>query len=213
MWFGATPRALELVAELRRRDLDSEGDNERSFFERQPPPRLKARAQLSRRKEQSEPRNHEGVLPVRSSNGAPGIFANKRDRCEDNGAAAVGGAHAWRRRRVVMRTPRGRGIVTPDLAQQAGVLPNRQRQHDRKESCSKHVMLATQKSKSCASRKRWDLRNPDLFKVSPPPTRRACGISPVGAENPASLAGRVQRSAARVIAFLVAPKLLKQARV
>ena len=157
VWCEAPPRALELVAELRRKDLDSEGDNERSFFERQPPPRLKARAQLSRRKEQSEPRNHEGVLPVRSSNGAPRIFANKRDRCEDEGAAAVVGAHAWRRRRVVMRTARGRGVVTPDLAQQAGVLPNRQRQHDRKESGSKHVILATPKGKTCASQKGGDL--------------------------------------------------------
>ena len=53
-----------------------------------------------------------------------------------------------------MRAPRGRRVGTPDLAQQAGVLPNCQRQHDRKESCSKHVMLATQKGKSCASQKR-----------------------------------------------------------
>ena len=53
-----------------------------------------------------------------------------------------------------MRAPRGRGVVTPDLAQQAGVLPNCQRQHDRKESCSKHGMLAIHKGKSCASQKR-----------------------------------------------------------
>ena len=83
---------------LRRRDLDSEGDNERSFFERQPPTRLKARAQVSRRRGQSEPRNHEGVLRVRSSSGAPRVFANKRDRPEDDASAAVFGAHAWGRR-------------------------------------------------------------------------------------------------------------------
>lgn len=54
-----------------------------------------------------------------------------------------------------MRASSGRGVVTPDLAQQAGVLPYRQRQHDRKEGCSKHVMLAIHKGKSCASQKGW----------------------------------------------------------
>ena len=37
---------------LRRRDLDSEGDNERSFFEQKPPPGLEAGAQVSMRKGQ-----------------------------------------------------------------------------------------------------------------------------------------------------------------
>ena len=81
---------------LRRRDLDSEGDNERSFFERQPPPRLEARAQASRRRGQSERRNNEGALCVRTGSGAPSILANKRDRSDD-AAAAVVGAHAWGR--------------------------------------------------------------------------------------------------------------------
>jgi copper chaperone len=52
-----------------------------------------------------------------------------------------------------MRAPSGRGVVTPDLAQQAGVLPHCQRQHDRKESGSKHVILATPKGKTYASQK------------------------------------------------------------
>ena len=136
---------------LRRRDLDSEGDTERSFFERQPPTRLNARAKVSRRRGQLEPRNHDGLLRVRSSSGASRILANKRDRPEDGASAAVFGANAWGRRRALMRAPRGRGVVTPDLAQQVGVLPNCQRQHDRKESGSKHVILATPKGKSCAS--------------------------------------------------------------
>jgi hypothetical protein len=53
-----------------------------------------------------------------------------------------------------MRALRGRGVMTPDLAQQARALPYCQRQHDRKESGSKHVMLATHKGKSCASQQR-----------------------------------------------------------
>ena len=82
-----------------------------------------------------------------------------------------------------MRAPRGRGVVTPDLAQQAGVLPNCQRQHDRKESGSKHVMLATPKGKSCASQKGADLRKPWRFQGLAAAGRGTCGISPVGAEN------------------------------
>ena len=53
----------------------------------------------------------------------------------------------------MMRAPRGRGVVTPDLAQQAGVLPYCQSQYDRKENGSKHVMLAIRKGKSRASQK------------------------------------------------------------
>ena len=82
---------------LQRRDLDSEGDNERSFFERPPLTRLEAKAQASRRRGQSEVWNNEGVLHVRSGGGAPSILANKRDRADD-AAAAVVGAHAWGRR-------------------------------------------------------------------------------------------------------------------
>jgi hypothetical protein len=65
-----------------------------------------------------------------------------------------------------MRALRGGRLGTPDLAEQAGVLPNCQRQHDRKESCSKHVMLATRGGKSRASQKKAETSgNPDLFKV------------------------------------------------
>ena len=75
-------------------DLDSEGDNERSFFEQKPPPGLEAGAQVSMRKGQQEPRNREGVLRVLSGGGASRVFANKRDRRADVDSAAVVGAHA-----------------------------------------------------------------------------------------------------------------------
>jgi hypothetical protein len=52
-----------------------------------------------------------------------------------------------------MRATRGRGVGTPDLAQQAGVRSKCQRQHDRKESCSKHVILVTSKGKTHANQK------------------------------------------------------------
>jgi hypothetical protein len=83
---------------LRRRDLDSEGGHERSFFERQPPARLEARAHVGRRRGQMEAWNNEGVLRVRSGGGAPRILANKRDRPDERASALVVGAHAWGRR-------------------------------------------------------------------------------------------------------------------
>ena len=97
MWFGATPRAPGVVAGCGVRDSDSEGDNERSFFEQEPAPGLEA-AQVSMRKGQWESRNSEGVLRVRSSSAAPRVFANKRNHRYDDTAAAVFGTHAWGRR-------------------------------------------------------------------------------------------------------------------
>jgi hypothetical protein len=91
-------RARGLVAGCDAGDLDSEGDNERSFFEQKPPPGLETGAQVSMRKGQQEPRNSEGVLRVRSSGGAPRVFANKRDRPTGVASAVVVGAHARGRR-------------------------------------------------------------------------------------------------------------------
>ena len=51
---GATPPALGRVAGCGRRDLDSEGEDERSFFEQQPRPQLDAGAQVRRRRGQLE---------------------------------------------------------------------------------------------------------------------------------------------------------------
>jgi hypothetical protein len=86
------------TSRLRRRDLDSEGDNERSFFERPPLARLEARTKVSRRRGQLEALNNEGVLRVRSGGGAPRILANKRDRPDERVSAIAVGAHAWGRR-------------------------------------------------------------------------------------------------------------------
>ena len=96
MWFGSTLRALGLVAGCGA-GLDSEGENERSFFERPTLARLEARAHVSRRWGQSEAWNNERVLRVWGGGGPPRILANKRDRRADVGAAVVVGAHAWGR--------------------------------------------------------------------------------------------------------------------
>jgi hypothetical protein len=85
-------------------------------------------------------------------------------------------------------------------------LPNCQRQHDRKESRSKHVMLAVQNGKSCASQKRrgpQEILTLSRFRRRPPdrPTEFRRSVP----KNPAGPAGLVQRSATRAFAFLVAP--------
>ena len=88
-----------------------------------------------------------------------------------------------------MRAPRRRGVVTPDLAQQAGVLPNCQRQHDRKESCSKHVMLAISKGKSCASRTRRDGRKSSRFR----------GLAAAGPGDLRNFAGRCRKFRSAIV--------------
>jgi hypothetical protein len=115
----------------------------------------------------------------------------------------------------VMRAPRGRGVVTPDLAQQAGALPYCQRQHDRKENGSKHRDPRHPQGQELRQPEgAGDLNNPHVFSdLAAAGQRETCGISPVSAENPAGRADWVQLSVARVIAFLVAPKLLKQTGV
>jgi hypothetical protein len=96
-------------------------------------------------------RNNESVLGVRGRSGAPTVLEDKPDCSDHDVVTAVVGAHRRGRRWVLMRTSRRRGVVTPDLTQQASVLPNRQRKHDGEKSRSKHVMLAILKSKSRAS--------------------------------------------------------------
>ena len=132
MWSDAA--SAQAWSRRRRGDSDSEGDNERSFLEQHTAPRLEARAHVSGRKSQSEPGNNAGVLCVRRISGASRVFANKRDGRGHVASAGVPIVHACGCRCVLMWAPRRRGVVTPELAQQAGVLPNGQRQHDRKHS-------------------------------------------------------------------------------
>ena len=120
------------------RDSDSEGDHERPFVEQQPPWLIAAK-RVSWWGGESEPKNRESALGVRGRRRAPGVLADKRDGPGCDGGAVVVGAHARRRRRVRMRAPGRRGVVAPCLAQQAGVLPDCQRQYDRNKSGSEHV--------------------------------------------------------------------------
>lgn len=83
---------------LRRRDLDSEGDYERSFFEQHPLPRLVARARVSWWGDELEPKYNESVLGVWGWSRAPTVLADKRDRPDCRVDACVIGAHARGRR-------------------------------------------------------------------------------------------------------------------
>ena len=98
-------------------------------------------------------RDHDAVLRVRSAGSSPYVLADKCRRPRHELRAAVVSGHARRRGLMLVlagaTSPPRR--MTPDPAQQRGVLPYRQRQHDGKESCSKHVVLATDEGKSCAS--------------------------------------------------------------
>jgi hypothetical protein len=97
VWFGATPRAFDLSTRLRRGDLDSEGQNERSFFVELPPPRVEARARVSCWGDEPEPKNNESVLGVWGWSRAPTVLADKPDRADDSVDAVVVSAHAWGR--------------------------------------------------------------------------------------------------------------------
>jgi hypothetical protein len=82
-----------------------------------------------------------------------------------------------------MRARRRRGVGTPDRAQQAGVLPNCQTQHDREKSCSKHVDARNLQGQELRqSGKEATAQNPCVFEGSPRPGQATCGVSPAGAE-------------------------------
>ena len=121
--------------------LDSEGDSERSCGEQRLLPRIMARADLGRRRSESEPRDSDGVLTVERSRCAPDVLAHDADHTDRHVVAVVGAGHTRRPRSILVVAPGGGGLlgVTPDLAEQGSARPHRKCQHDRKESCLEHV--------------------------------------------------------------------------
>jgi hypothetical protein len=89
---------------------------------------------------------------VWSSDGAPWVLSEECD-AEHRLVATVAPCHSRGVGRFLMVAAArgGRLLVTPRSAKQRGVRPNCQRQHDRKDKCSKHVMLATVKGKKDAN--------------------------------------------------------------
>ena len=89
-----------------------------------------------------EPGDHDAVLRVWSCSSS--YVLTDECRCPRWLRAAVVSGHARRRGLMLglAGTTRRLRRMTPDAAQQRGVLAYRQCQHDGNDSCSKHVMLA-----------------------------------------------------------------------
>jgi hypothetical protein len=111
---------------------------------------MMARADVRRRRSESDSGDGDRVRGIRSECSPPHILADERDRAIRYVVAVV-----------VARYPRGRGgipvpaagcrglpLVTPHPAQQPGVLPYGQRKHDGNDGCSKHVKLAPTKART-----------------------------------------------------------------
>ena len=97
-----------------------------------------------------------GVIRVGNGHVAAHVFSEECSEAEHHVVAAAVASHArWGDRVLVVAPPRGDRLrVTPCYAQQRGVRPHRQRQHNRQYSCPKHVMLAALKGKNHASETR-----------------------------------------------------------
>ena len=102
-----------------------------------------AGADVGRRRSESESGDRDGVLGIRSRWPAPRVLAHERSKAERTVGAVVASGQAGRRRSVVVaRSGCGRVWITPGLAQQGGVLPHGQGQHDRHGGCSKDAKHA-----------------------------------------------------------------------
>lgn len=127
---GLAPRARSY--DPRRCDSDSEGNDERACFRRGSLPRLTDERRVAWREPELDPRDRHRVLCWRrgqstayvlSDHGGPG-------RWDVRAAAVLGDARGARLVRVPARRSRGSLRMAPDRAQQRGVLPRHQRQHD-----------------------------------------------------------------------------------
>ena len=79
------------------------------------------------------------LLRIRARSNAAPIVANEGSGSGPNQDAALVPGHAERHRDLVFAGAVGALFgLTPEAAQQRGILPQRQRQHDGNESCTKH---------------------------------------------------------------------------
>jgi len=87
-----------------------------------------------------EPRNNGALLRVRIRSYSACIFADEHRRSGHHVNAALASGHGWKRHRDLVLAGAVRSLrrMTPDAAQQRGVLSYGQCQHDRNESCSEH---------------------------------------------------------------------------
>jgi hypothetical protein len=110
-------------------------------------------------------------------------------RCPRQLCTAVVSSHAGQHGMMLVLAGASRrfGRMTPDTAQQRGALAYRQCQRDGNDSCSKHVVLARDEGKSCASVGITTMLG--IKRVLVDPEGRIAGYARFrrsGAENPAS---------------------------
>ena len=97
-----------------------------------------------------EPGEHDAVLRVWSCSSSYVLTDECRCPRRELGTAVVSG-HARRGLMLGLAgATRRLWRMTPDAAQQRGVWAYRQCQHDGHDNCSKHVVLVTDRGKSCA---------------------------------------------------------------
>ena len=102
---------------------------------------------------------------------APNVLSHEDGAAERHTPAVVTPRHAWRRAGVLLMAAGsyGLGWDAPHFAQKHGVLTHAHHQHDRKNSCSKHVKLAIPR--------RQELRQLRTGSTAPNPQLLTCSAS------------------------------------
>jgi hypothetical protein len=126
----------------RRRGSDSEGENNRSCVGEGVPPRPLTRCRGRWRRRESDLRDTDRVVRIGGGSSSLQVLTHERRHPRRGLGAGVATGHAWRRAHILVLAAGTGGIrrwMAPGAAQQRGVLPQGQGQHDRNDSCSKHV--------------------------------------------------------------------------
>jgi hypothetical protein len=173
-------------------------------------PQLTAGRRVSWRRRELEPGDPDAVLRVWSCSSSYVLTDECRCPRRELRAAVVSG-HARRRGLMLGLAGATRRLrrMTPDAAQQRNILAHCQCQHDGNDSCSKHGVLTTDEGKSCASKSKG--RSKEILGFGAGKLLRdeaPCGISPVGAENPARQSLGSEAYASVLFTFLLALLLL-----
>ena len=136
---------------LRRSDSNSEDAEERARFCRRRASGVKPHAPPDGRGGHLTTTNDARLADALVGNAARYVLPDEDDVAERGRRAVFTARHAWRRAGVLMAAGScSVDWVAPCLAQKHGVLTHAHHQHDRENSCSKHVRLAIASGKSCA---------------------------------------------------------------
>ena len=172
---------------LRRRDLDSEGDDERACFEPESLSRLTGGCRVAWRKRDLKPRDKHRLLRRPSRDSTAHVLSDQSGRalCDVWAAVVRGEGRCAGRVRMLAQGTRESLGVAPDRAQQRGARPHRQDQHDRKDSCSEHVDAHSPESKARTTPEQVRrAKMPNDFARVNCPNPAGCGISPTRCREP-----------------------------